>query len=131
MNISLGRTVLLVKDYDEALRFYRDVFGARILFDQDSNFGLRFLHIALGNDTHGIWLLKAENREERIRVGQQTADQPALVLYTDDLAACYRHMKLKNVTIKLEPATNPVYSFFHCLDLYGNELVIVQLAGEN
>jgi len=128
MHISLGRTVLLVKDYDEALHFYRDVFNARILFDQDSSFGLRFLHIALGNDAHGIWLLKAETKQELIRVGQQTADQPALVLYTDNLDACYRHLKEKNVTIKLEPATNPAYSFFHCLDLYGNELVIVQLA---
>jgi catechol 2,3-dioxygenase-like lactoylglutathione lyase family enzyme len=126
MNISLGRTTLLVKDYDEAVHFYRDVFNARILSGQYDPAGRRSVHMVLGNDAHGIWLLQAESKTELLRTGQQTGDRPALVLYTDDLHACYMRLKEKNVTIKLEPAIHSGYHSFHCLDLYGNEIVIAQ-----
>lgn len=128
MNIHFGRMVLLVHDYDEALDFYTKNFGCRVLFDQDSSFGLRYLHVGFGNDDKaGIWLLKAEGKEQQAQVGRQTLEQPALVLYTDDLQALYQRLLQNKVVIKTPPASNPEYAFLHCRDLYGNELIIAEL----
>lgn len=126
MNIQLGRTIILVKDYDEALQFYQTNFGCKVLFDQDSSFGLRYLHIGFEGNT-GIWLLKAESKKQEELVGKQTGGQPTLVFYTNDINALHNKLVQNGVTIKIPPATNPEYSFFHCADLYGNELAVVEL----
>jgi len=126
MNIQLGRAVLLVKDYDEALRFYQTNFDCKILFDQDSSFGLRYLHIGFEGGA-GIWLLKAESKEQETLIGKQTGGQPTLVFYTSDINGLHDRLVANGVTIAMPPANNPEYSFFHCEDLYGNNLVVVQL----
>ncbi len=126
MNVQLGRAVLLVKDYDEALRFYQTNFECKVLFDQDSSFGLRYLHIGFEGET-GIWLLKAESQAQDALIGNQTGGQPTLVFYTSDLQELYNKLLVNGVTITHPPANNPEYSFFQCEDLYGNGLVVVQL----
>lgn len=127
MSNYLGRVVLLVHDYDAALAFYQVNFGCRILFDQPTENGGRYLHIAFNNNENtGIWLLKADGAEEPL-VGKQTGGQPTLVIYTDDILTLYHHLQKNNVTIRISLINTSGYQFFHCLDLYGNEIVVVQL----
>ncbi len=127
MNIEFGRMVMLVRDYDEALDFYKTNFNAKILFDENSSFGLRFLHVGIGNGEAGIWFLKADGKQQEQLVGSQTHQQPAMVLYTDDIDTMYERLLANNVRIEIAPVDSPQYSFLHCYDLYGNEIVIVQL----
>ena len=44
---TLGRTTLLVRDYDRALAFYRDRLGFHVLHDERTATGERHLHIGL------------------------------------------------------------------------------------
>jgi catechol 2,3-dioxygenase-like lactoylglutathione lyase family enzyme len=56
---AIGRTVLLVRDYDEALSFYRDILGFQVLFDETTDSGQRLLHAGLpGQLGVGLWFLQ-------------------------------------------------------------------------
>ncbi|AYB32157.1 bleomycin resistance protein [Chryseolinea soli] len=128
MKISLGRMVILVEDYDEALLFYKNVLNARVLHDDITPHGQRYLHIGFDEaDTSGIWFLKAENPREQSRVGKQTDGQPAFVLYTESLDVVYKRLLEHAVQIVKEPVVMADYQFLHFRDLYGNEIIVVQM----
>lgn len=124
----LGRIIILVNDYEEASNFYEQNFGFKRIFDVTTDVGQRFLHI--GTDTVnslGIWFLKADSKEQKERVGRQTAGQPTMVIYTTSIEEQYQKLKDNNVMIKVAPVLTPEYKFLHCLDLYGNEIVVVEI----
>lgn len=128
MKISLGRSIVLVDDYDEAFAFYEKNFYCEKLYDETVSDSLRFLHIKFNGDhNNGIWFLEAKTEAQRSLVGKQTGGQPLLVIYTDDCYALYEHVRLNHVTI-LEPIeTTKGSRYFHCADLYGNRITVVEL----
>lgn len=125
MKTKLGRAVLLVDNYDEALAFYQRMFNCKVLFDETKD--RRYLHIGFSSDTNtGVWLLEDESVGENRRVGNQTNGHPTLVIYTDDVEGLYSHVSRNGVNI-ITPLNKLGSSrFFHCEDLYGNKLTIVQ-----
>jgi hypothetical protein len=80
-------------------------------------------------DSLGIWFLKAEGKDQKDKIGKQTGGQPTLVIYTTSLQELYEQLVQNEVKIKVEPVITPGHSFLHCFDLYGNEIVVVELAG--
>ncbi len=124
----LGRIVLLVNDYDEATNFYEDNFGFKKMYDVTTDVGQRFLHIGTDPlDSMGIWFIKADGKQQADRIGNQTSQQPAMVIYTTALEELYIKLKGNGVTIHVEPVITPDYKFLHCRDLYGNEIVVVEI----
>jgi hypothetical protein len=124
----LGRIIILIEDYEKAALFYEENFGFKKMFDVTTDVGQRFLH--MGNDpldTLGIWFLKADTKEQKERIGNQTGGQPTMVIYTTALEEQYQKLKENNVKIKIAPVLTPGYNFLHCLDLYGNEIVVVEI----
>jgi predicted enzyme related to lactoylglutathione lyase len=128
----LGRVIILVHHYDEAFAFYERSFGFRKIVDYTTENGQRFLHIGAGGENDaGIWFLKADTEEQMKRVGNQTGGQPALVIYTSSLEDLHRNLELQGVKIKAGPVLTRPYKFLHCYDLYGNEIIVVQLEDGN
>ena len=128
MQIKLGRVVILVNDYDEAYRFYEANFFCKKIFESTTPDGQRFLHIGFtDNDGIGIWFLKADTANQKSTVGKQTGLQPTLVIYTDDCNSLYTHVQKNGVTIIEKLVTTTESKFFHCLDLYGNRITVVEL----
>lgn len=128
MQNTLGRIVLLVKDYDEALSFYETALGFKKIFEATTPNGQRFLHIApKAGDATGIWFLQAQTPAEQQLVGKQTGGHPTFVLYTDSFDELHEQLITHQVRIKTAPQITPEYQFLHFLDLYGNEIVLVQL----
>jgi predicted enzyme related to lactoylglutathione lyase len=124
----LGRAVLLVDDYDKAFAFYEKNFFCTKLFDVTSPNGQRFLHVSFSdNENIGVWFLKGENELQKKLVGNQTGGQPTLVIYTDDIERLFAHVQSNGVTITENLVRRGESKFFHCLDLYGNRLTIVEL----
>jgi predicted enzyme related to lactoylglutathione lyase len=120
----IGRLIILVNDFDEALNFYEKNFSAKVLVDYTTTEGQRFLHIGFDTaDAIGIWFLKG-NAE---RIGKQTAGEPTFVMYTNALDALYQKLLKNGAKIKLKPVYADDYSFFHCYDLYGNEIIVTEL----
>ncbi|HTE34324.1 MAG TPA: VOC family protein [Chryseolinea sp.] len=123
----LGRIVILVKDYEEATSFYESNFGFEKMFDTTTHVGQRFLHIGThALDSMGIWFLKADGKQQRELIGNQTGGQPTMVIYTTSLEELHQKLKNNKVKITVDPVITPEYKFFHCCDLYGNEIVVVE-----
>jgi predicted enzyme related to lactoylglutathione lyase len=130
MNVktSLGRIVILVHDYDKAFAFYQQNFACTKIFDSMSPTGQRFLHISFSQDDDiGVWFLKAEGPEQEAAVGKQTAGQPTLVIYTQKIEVLFQHVQQNGVTLVGTLVSSETSKFFHCLDLYGNRLTVVEL----
>ncbi len=131
MKTELGRIVILVNDYDEAFKFYEENLGCKKFFDLTDERNLRYLHIGFHSEsTAGIWFLKAETEEQKNLVGKQTADQPVFVLYTDSFQELFEKFLENKVKILRDPEVTQEYMSLSFLDLYGNEIVLVQLANK-
>ena len=129
MQTSLGRMILLVDDYEKALSFYETNFFCKKLYDSVTPDGQRYLHIGFSeNESIGIWFLQAGSPEQKERIGKQTGGQPTFVIYTDDIEKLYAHLILNEVKIIEKLVTAPGSKFFHCLDLYGNRITVVELS---
>jgi predicted enzyme related to lactoylglutathione lyase len=128
MNISLGRSVILVEDYDNALEFYTKVFDCFIIFDQKARNGKRILHIGFDpKEKAGVWFIKAEDEDQLNSVGNQTTGKPALVFYTDSFDKFYQKLKQLNVKIVNEPSRSSELKLLQFLDLYGNIIVVIEI----
>ena len=124
----LGRMVLLVKDYEAAAKFYEKNFGFHRLHDTTSAEGERYLHLGTkGEHALGIWLLLASAEEQQHKVGHQTGGAPLMVIYTSDIIELYQQLIVNKVSISKKPMLGDSFRFLHCLDLYGNEIVVVEL----
>lgn len=125
---TLGRMVVLVDDYDDAIGFYVDKLGFEVFVDTAAP-PRRYVHVRLPDQPDaGIWFLEAESDAQRERVGNQTAGQPCAVLYTDDLARDHASLTERGVRFVRPPKEGGGASFAHFVDLYGNEFVLVELA---
>ncbi|MDG9705371.1 VOC family protein [Streptomyces sp. DH37] len=125
---ALGRLVVLVDDPDDALAFYRDVLGLRVLHDRTAD-GYRYLHLGVpGQEGTGLWLMPATGERERRLVGRQTGGQPLLVLHTDDLGGVAARLREHGVRTWGEREDADGGSL-HFADLYGNVIVAARPAG--
>lgn len=128
MKTQLGRIVILVKDYDEAFEFYEKNLGCKKFFDLTDDNGQRFLHISFDSESPtGIWFIKAETDEQKKCIGRQTAGMPVFVLYTDSFDEFVNRLIVNNITILREAEESNDSVSLSFLDLYGNEIVLVQL----
>lgn len=123
----VGRVVVLVRDYDEAIEFYAGL-GFQRLFDGRSDNGFRFVHLGLPEQNGvGLWLLQPADDEQSALIGRQTGGQPLMVLYTDDVHAEYMRLSSLGVNFREDPREEEDSYVAHFRDLYGNEIVLVQV----
>ena len=122
--------MLLVHDYDEALRFYREALGFTVLYDQTAPNGQRFLHIGVpgqpGTPPVGLWMLEADGADAEL-VGRQAGSHPLFVVYTADCRATAAELERRGVRVRSAPVEDSGAVHAQIADLYGNVLVLVQL----
>ncbi|MFA0813877.1 VOC family protein [Microbulbifer epialgicus] len=127
---SIGRLVILVRDYEEAIEFYRDKLGFEVFVDSEAP-PLRFVHVRLPKQKDmGIWLLQASSEVQEQNIGKQTAGQPCAVIYTDNFNSEYKRLIANGVNFTKPHITEASAEFAHFEDLYGNEFVLVELKEE-
>jgi predicted enzyme related to lactoylglutathione lyase len=123
MALTLGRMTLLVEDQDAAAGFYAAAFGFVTLHDQVLPNGFRAVHIGPSDDDGaGLWLMPSAEA-----VGRQTAGYPLLVLYTDDLDGDLARLAGLGILPSQGPVREQGSAYAHVPDLYGNDLVLVEL----
>lgn len=129
---SLGRLVLLVHDYEEAKHFYCDKLGFEVISDEETPEGNRFLHVGLpGQGGIGIWFMEPSSDEELLCVGKQTGRQPVMVLYTGDCRKESERLMKQGIRFRRKPYESAEHIVSHFEDVYGNEIILVQLKNEN
>ncbi len=113
-----------VKNQDEALRFYRDKLGFKVIADDASTVSnYRWLTVAPPQQEGlEIALNLATTPEQLAGVGRQGI----FVLASTDVRADYAALKAKGVKFQTEINVNPWGSDFVFEDLYGNDFDVVQ-----
>lgn len=128
MMTEIGRTTLLVDDYDDAIEFYTETLDFEVLHDAELEEGYRTVHVGRSDQSPvGIWLMEPVGDDERELVGGQTGDQPAFVFYTGDCRETYETLSDRGVTFLGEPTSDESGVYVHFEDLYGTKIVLVEL----
>ena len=122
---------VLVRDYDEAIRFYTNALGFLLLEDTDMGAGKRWVRLRPpGKESSaGILLARATTPGQIAAVGNQTGGRVFAFLHTDDIRRDVGAMLAKNVHFRGPPphireeAYGTVAVFE---DLYGNAWDLIQ-----
>lgn len=129
---SLAHITLLVRDYDEALSFFTESLGFRVVEDTPLPGGKRWLVVAPpGSNGASLLLAQAATPEQLQLIGNQAAGRVFLFLRTDDFWRDYRLMQSSNVKF-LESPRHESYGIIAVFeDLYGNKWDLLQPADDS
>ena len=117
----IGMISLVVRDYDEALNYYRDILGFVLIEDTVLTPAKRWVVIAPAGDAGcRLLLAKAANEEQQKFVGNQTGGRVFLFMYTDDFWRDYQNLVSKEVKFVREPVNESYGTVAVFEDLYGN-----------
>ena len=122
MNQSIGYVAIVVRDYDEAIRFYVDDLGFDLVEDtrieaQDK----RWMLVAPpGSTGTKLLLARAVGPEQQSRIGNQTGGRVFLFLHTDDFWRDYEAYKARGVVFVREPKRESYGTVAVLEDLCGN-----------
>ena len=125
----IGALSLLVREYDEAIRFFTGVLGFELLEDIDLGNDKRWVMVApQGEGNTCLLLARAVTPEQSAHVGNQTGGRVFMFLYTSDFDTDYVRFKAAGVRF-LEPPRHESYGIVAVfIDLYGNKWDLLQLA---
>jgi catechol 2,3-dioxygenase-like lactoylglutathione lyase family enzyme len=116
----IPHVTLVVRDYDEAIRFYVDAVGFSVREDTDLGGGKRWVVVAPPDGGTGLLLARAAGPEQEARVGDQTGGRVAFFLETDDFTRAHARMIAAGVRFLEEPRHEPYATVAVFEDLYGN-----------
>jgi catechol 2,3-dioxygenase-like lactoylglutathione lyase family enzyme len=119
---SVSQVALLVRDYDEAIRFFTLALRFDLLEDEPHGGGKRWVRVApSGTAGMALLLAKAATPEQERVVGNQTGGRVFMFLRTDDFQADFEHMKAHGVRFTETPRHEAYGTVVVFLDLYGNK----------
>ena len=117
----LVHVALLVREYDEALHFFRDKLGFELVADTPLDGGKRWVLVApTGQSGSALLLARAEGAEQLARVGNQTGGRVFLFLTTDDFWRDYYAWQAQGVVFREQPREESYATVAVFEDLYGN-----------
>ncbi|MGW0865897.1 VOC family protein [Streptomyces koelreuteriae] len=127
----IALVTLVVDDYDEAIRFYTEALGFRLVEDAPRPDGSRWVVVEPGapGAGGGLLLARAKGEAQAARVGDQTGGRVGFFLHTDDFARDHARMTAAGVTFLEEPRHEPYGTVVVFQDLYGNRWDLLQPAG--
>ncbi|MFJ4503516.1 VOC family protein [Streptomyces sp. NPDC088864] len=123
----LGLVALVVRDYDEAIAFYRDALGFELLEDTRINAEKRWVVVAPpGARETALLLAKAAGDAQEARIGDQTGGRVGWFLPTDAFDRDYARMRAAGVVFEEPPRQEPYGIVAVFQDLYGNRWDLLQ-----
>ena len=124
---AIAHVTLVVRDYDEAIRFYIDKLGFRVIEDTPLTENKRWVLIAPPGDTGACLLLaKAAYENQQQAIGNQTGGRVGFFLFTDDFDGDYDRMISKGVTFLRPPMHEDYGTVAVFEDCYGNRWDLIQ-----
>ncbi|MBX3424892.1 MAG: VOC family protein [Pirellulales bacterium] len=121
MSQHLGLVSVVVRDYDEALRFYVDKLGFRVFEDKPIAAQSKRWVVTGPSEGKGcrILLARASSAEEASCIGAQAGGRVFLFLYTDDFWSDFELYQSRGVEFVRQPKTEPYGTVAVFKDLYG------------
>jgi len=131
MKQTLGLVSLVVRDYDEALAFYVDKLGFKLVEDsfvpEQNKRWVVVEPAGAGGQGSKLLLAQASKPEQVTRIGNQTGGRVFLFLYTDDFWRDFEAYKAHGIEFVREPSEAPYGTVAVFKDLYGTMWDLVQL----
>ncbi|WP_090100099.1 VOC family protein [Lentzea jiangxiensis] len=123
---SIGLVTLVVRDYDEAIRFYVEGLGFTLVEDIPQG-DKRWVVVSAGEGT-SLLLARADTGQQQARVGDQTGGRVGFFLNTDDFDRDHARMTAYGVHFREEPRDEVYGRVAVFEDLYGNRWDLLQPA---
>jgi catechol 2,3-dioxygenase-like lactoylglutathione lyase family enzyme len=120
LNQHLAYIALVVRDYDEAIRFYTGKLHFALVEDTVLSETKRWVVVAPKGGGCSLLLAKAATEEQTSRIGNQTGGRVFLFLHTDDLWRDHKQMVEDNIRFVRAPAKEEYGTVAVFEDLYGN-----------
>lgn len=123
----LAGLTLVVRDYDEAIAWYRDKLGFVCVEDTPLEAGKRWVLMAAGVAAETrILLARARDDTQQQAIGRQSGGRVFLFLHTDDFDRDFAAFTARGV-IFLEAPRDEAYGIVAVFeDLYGNKWDLLQ-----
>ena len=123
----IGAITLVVNDYDEAIKFYSEKVGFKLIQDTQMSETKRWVLIApsTANDC-SLVIAKAVDEEQKAIVGNQGGGRVWLFYCTDSFWDSYNFMKKNGVKFLEEPRDEVYGIVVQWQDLYGNKWDLIQ-----
>jgi catechol 2,3-dioxygenase-like lactoylglutathione lyase family enzyme len=122
----IATVALAVRDYDEAIGFYRDRLGFELLADTPLGGDKRWVLVAPKGGEARLLLAKADGPEQEARVGDQLGGRVGFFLETEDFARDFAGFTARGVKFVEAPRHEPYGSVAVFEDLYGNRWDLIQ-----
>jgi catechol 2,3-dioxygenase-like lactoylglutathione lyase family enzyme len=127
---SLAQVTFLVRDYDEALAFFTESLGFRVVENLPLPANKRWILVAPpGSPGANLLLARAATPEQLQQVGNQGGGRVFLFLHTDDFWRDYRLMLAADVKFLESPRQEFYGTVAVFEDLYGNKWDLLQPVG--
>src|SRR5262245_32026193 len=100
----LATVTVLVREYDEAITYYTQILGFRLLENTPLSASKRWVRVAPPDSAGACLLLaKAANPEQERRIGDQAGGRVFLFLETDDCRRDHQAMRARGVQFLESP----------------------------
>jgi catechol 2,3-dioxygenase-like lactoylglutathione lyase family enzyme len=126
MPLALSAVTLVVRDYDEAIAWYRDKLGFAVLEDTPLGRGKRWVTIAPDHTGMRLLLATAQGPAQIARIGDQTGGRVFLFLETDDFNRDHAAFKAAGVQFLEAPRRESYGIVAVFADLFGNKWDLIQ-----
>ena len=124
----IGLVTLVVRDYDDAIKWFTRCLRFVVIEDTDLGGGKRWVRVAYPGSGAALLLAKASGDEQVRAIGNQTGGRVGFFLTVPDFNEMFAHMQHCGVlfegTVRDEPYGKVIV--FH--DLYGNRWDLLGLA---
>lgn len=121
MKQHIANIALVVKDYDEAIKFYTEKLEFDLIEDTVLSQTKRWVRVApKGSSECCLLLAKAATKEQQTRIGNQTGGRVFLFLHTDNFERDYGKLVSKGIEFVRNPTVESYGTVAVFRDLYGN-----------
>jgi catechol 2,3-dioxygenase-like lactoylglutathione lyase family enzyme len=125
--LSIVQLALVVRDYDEAIAYFRDALGFELLEDRPMTPDKRWVVVGPHSGRGAKLLLaKAAGDAQAAHVGNQTGGRVFLFLHTDDFRRDHEAFSARGVRFIEQPREEPYGMVAVFEDLYGNRWDLIE-----
>lgn len=129
MKSHVAMIAVVVRDYDEAIAWYRDALGFVLLEDDDRGDGKRWVRMApVGNTHFSVLLARAATAAQEAAIGNQHGGRVGFFLHTDDFACDHARLTAAGARFEETPRHEAYGTVVVFRDLYGNRWDLIQRA---
>ncbi|MFC4097816.1 VOC family protein [Euzebyella saccharophila] len=127
--MSIFQVTVLVKEYEEAIHFFVEKLGFRLMEDIALGEYKRWITVAPeANNGFKLVLAKAEGEEQLKTIGKQAGNRVFLFLQSKEFWKDYNRMTSQGIEFTENPRTEDYGTVVVFKDLYGNLWDLIQPA---